>query len=211
MIRLLIADDHAIVRQGLCQLIALTEDIYVAGQATRGAEVLKQIGLHTFDLLLLDLNLQDQNGMELIGEVRQHAPSLPILIYSMHQESHVATSALNAGANGFFTKNSDPALLMTAIRKVASGGHFIDPVLAEKMAFDSAFPKPKPPHMLLSEREQEIFQLLLTGKSVNQIAEQLFISNKTVSTHKINLMLKLGIDNVPDMVRYAAQHGLSKR
>lgn len=209
MIRLLIADDHAIVREGLKQLVALTQDIEVAGESTNGSEVLQQVGSGIFDLLLLDINMPEISGIKLIGLVKAYQPALPIMIYSMHNEVHVAARAFQAGATGYFTKNSDPKMLMAAIRKVSGGGRYIDPVLAEQMAFNSALPQQKLPHTLLSDRELEIFRLLVTGKSVNEIAEQLFISNKTVSTHKANLQEKMGLHNVADLVRYAVQHGLA--
>lgn len=209
MIRLLIADDHAIVREGLKQLIALTPDIEVAGEAASGPEVLEQVRGNIFDLLLLDMNMPESGDIELIGWVKACRPALPILVYTMHNETHVAIGAFKAGASGYFRKNSDPKLLMEAIRRVSGGGQYIDPVIAEQMAFDSAFPQQKLPHTLLSDREFEIFRLLVAGKSVNEIAEQLFISNKTVSTHKASLMAKMNLHTVADMVRYAMQHGLS--
>jgi len=209
MIRLLIADDHEIVREGLKQLIALTLDIKMAGEATNGSEVLQQVRDGIFDLLLLDMNMPGVNGSELIGLVKACRPALPILVYSMHNEAHVACSTFKAGASGYFTKNSDPKMLMEAIRKVSGGGQYIDPAIAEQMAFDSAFPQLKLPHTLLSDREFEIFRLIVAGKSVNEIAEQLFISNKTVSTHKTHLMEKMNLHNVADLVRYAVQHSLA--
>jgi DNA-binding NarL/FixJ family response regulator len=209
MIRLLIADDHAIVREGLKQLVSLTPDIEVAGEAASSSEVMQQVCDGNFDLLLLDMNMPDIGGIELITRVKTYRPSLPILVYTMHNEAHVATSVFKAGASGYFRKNSDPKLLMEAIRRVSGGGQYIDPVIAEQMAFDSAFPQRKLPHTLLSDREFEIFSLLVSGKSVNEIAEQLFISNKTVSTHKANLMEKMNLHTVAEMVRYAMQHGLS--
>lgn len=209
MIRLLIADDHAIVREGLKQLIALTIDIEIAGEATNGEEVLQQVRGSIFDLLLLDMNMPGVSGCELIGLVKACRPALPILVYSMHNETHVASGTFKAGASGYFTKNSNPKMLMEAIRRVSGGGQYIDPAIAEQMAFDSAFPQLKLPHTLLSDREFEIFRLLVAGKSVNEIAEQLFISNKTVSTHKTHLMEKMNLHNVADMVRYAVQHRLA--
>jgi DNA-binding NarL/FixJ family response regulator len=209
MIRMLIADDHAIVREGLKQLIALTPDIEVAGEAADSSEVMRQVLNSIFDLLLIDLNMPEIGGIELIARVKACRPDLPIIVYSMHNEAHVASSAFKAGASGYFRKNSDPKLLMEAIRRVSGGGQYIDPVIAEQMAFDIAFPQRKLPHTLLSDRELEIFHLLVKGMSVNEIAGQLFISNKTVSTHKASLMAKMNLNAVADMVRYAMQHGLS--
>lgn len=209
MIRLLIADDHAIVRGGLKQLVALTQDIEVAGEAAKGSEVLQQVRNGMFDLLLLDMNMPETSGIELIGLVKACQPALPVMIYSMHNETHMAASAFKAGASGYFSKSSDPAMLMPAIRKVSGGGQYIDPAIAEQMAFDSAFPQRKLPHTSLSDREFEIFRLLVAGKSVNEIARQLCICNKTVSTHKTNLMEKMNLCNVADLVRYAMQHRLA--
>jgi DNA-binding NarL/FixJ family response regulator len=208
MIRLLIADDHAIVREGLKQLVALTMDIEVTGEAADGLDVLQQISDGVFDVLLLDIDMPKLSGVELITQVKSLRPTLPIIIYSMHNDVHVASSAFKAGASGYFRKNSDPQMLMDAIRKVAASGQYIDPVIAEQMAFDSAFPQQKFPHILLSGRELEIFHLLVTGKSVTEIGEKLFISSKTVSTHKANLMEKMNLHTVPDLVRYAIKNGL---
>ncbi len=205
MIRLLIADDHAIVREGLKQLIGLSLDIEVAGEATNDAEALKQVRSDAFDLLLLDMNMPGSSGTELIERIKALRPGLPILIFSMHSEAHMAISAIRAGASGYFTKNSDPKLLAAAIRKVSSGGQYIDPAIAEQVAFESAIPRQTLPHTLLSDREFSIFRLLVAGKSVNEIAKQLFISNKTVSTHKANLMEKMDLHTVADLVRYAAK------
>lgn len=209
MIRLLIADDHAIVREGLKQLMALTQDIKVAGEATNGQEVLQQIRDTDFGLLLLDLNMPDIGGIELLGLVKACRPALPILVYSMHNEAHMVTGALNAGSSGYFTKSSDPKMLADAIRKVSGGGKYIAPEMAEQMIFESAFPQRRLPHSVLSDREFEILRLLVAGKSVNEIAEKLFISNKTVSTHKAHLMEKMNLHNVADLVRYAVRNGLT--
>ena len=204
MIHLLIADDHAIVREGLRQLIALTEDIKVTGEATNGQEVLEQVHDTEFDLLLLDLNMPGISGIELIGRVKNCRSALPIFVYSMHNEVQVVTSALNAGCSGYFTKDSDPRMLAAAIRKVSGGGKYIEPELAEQIMFGDP-----PPHTLLSTRELEILRLLVAGKSVNEIAEQLFISNKTVSTHKANLMEKMKFHSIAELVRYALLHEIS--
>lgn len=208
MIRLLIADDHAIVREGLKQLLALAQDIEVAGEAANNSEVLQLIRGSIFDLLLLDMNMPEISGIKLIELVKECRPALPIIIYSMLNDAQVATSAFKAGASGYFTKGSDPKMLIAAIRKVSGGGQYIDPAIAEQMAFDSAFPQRKLSHTSLSERELEVFRLLVAGKSVSEIAKQLFISDKTVSTHKVNLMKKMYLHNVADLVRYAMQHGL---
>jgi DNA-binding NarL/FixJ family response regulator len=207
MIRLLVADDHAIVRGGLKQIFALVPDFQVAAEATQGGEVLEQLRLHAVDLLLLDLNMPGISGAELIVRVKGHWPDLPVLVLSMHNEPLIAVRVLKAGANGFITKDSEPEVLVAAIRKVAAGGKYITPELAEKMVFDAGA-SAAPAHTLLSERELAIFHLLTAGKTVNDIAAQLSVSNKTISTHKARLMEKMNLGSIADLTRYAVEHKL---
>lgn len=209
MIRLLIADDHAIVREGLKKILALNQDIDVAAEAADGAGVLQHLRhAADFNLLLLDMSMPGIDGVSLIGHIKAYHAALPILVFSMHNEPQVAFRAIKAGAAGYIVKDSDPETLLEAIRKVAGGGKYIDPTLAERLAFDAAFPEQLAPHVLLSEREFEVFRLLVAGKRINDIADQLAISNKTVSTHKQHLMEKMKIHNSADLVRYAVQHNL---
>lgn len=208
MIRLLIADDHAIVRGGLKQMLAQVPDFEVVGEATNGGEVLACLRQDPFDLLLLDLNMPGISGADLIARVKAHRTDLPILVLSMHNEPHVAVRALKAGANGYITKDCEPDILLTAIRKVVAHGRYIAPDLAEKMVFDATSMAQRPTHSLLSDRELEIFHLLASGKGVNDIALQLAISNKTVSTHKARLLEKLSLTGMADLMRYAMQHNL---
>lgn len=208
MIRLLIADDHAIVRSGLRQIFALSPDLTVAGEATNGAEVLELVRQDSFDLLLLDLNMEGISGADLITRIKTHRANLPILVLSMHNESQVVARMLKAGASGYITKDCEPEILMTAIRKVAGRGKYIAPALAAQMAFDANSSDQGPPHGLLSDRELEVLRLLISGKSVNEIATQLVISNKTVSTHKARLMEKMQLSSMADLMRYAMEHDL---
>lgn len=208
MIRILIADDHGIVREGLKQLFALGSDIVVAGEAVNGAQVLEVLRAGGIDLLLLDMTMPGISGAELIHRIHGHNLELPILILSMHNEPQVARRALTAGAAGYLTKDSDPKTLMNAIRKVASGGRFIDPAIAERMVFDTGEDGQRAPHELLSEREYCVLRMLVAGKGVNEIADELAISNKTVSTHKARLMQKMNCRSNAELVRYAVAHGL---
>lgn len=208
MIRLVIADDHAIVRGGLRQIFATVPDFEVVGEAVNGAEVLDCVRQQEADLLLMDLNMPGVSGPDLITRIRAHRPQLPILVLSMHNEAQVAARVLKAGANGYITKDSEPDLLLGAMRKVAAGGKYIVPELAERMVFDVSLPDQQAPHSQLSDRELEVLRLLIAGLSINSIAEQLFISNKTVSTHKTRLMEKLNLTSMADLMRYAMQHGL---
>ena len=208
MIKVLIADDHAIVREGLKQLFALDDRIVVAGEAANGAQVLDALREGGVDLILLDMTMPGVSGVSLISRIRAQEGAPPILVLSMHNEVQIARRALNAGATGYLTKDSRPEILLMAIHKVAAGGRMIDPVLAEQMAFELGGSGQRPPHTLLSDREFHILRLLVRGISVNGIAEELAISNKTVSTHKARLMQKMNIDNNAELVRYAVEHGL---
>jgi DNA-binding NarL/FixJ family response regulator len=208
MIRLVIADDHAIVRGGLKQIFALVPDVEVVGEAVNGSGVLDCLRHTPFDLLLLDLNMPGIGGADLIARVKIHQADLPILILSMHNEPQVASRMLKAGASGYITKDCEPDILLAAIHKVAANGRYISPDLAEKMVFDVTFTAQHPLHRLLSDRELEVFRLLTIGKSVNEIATQLAISNKTVSTHKVRLMSKMNLTSMAHLMRYAMQYDI---
>lgn len=209
MIKVLIADDHDIVRGGLKQLFSLTGDIVVAGETTNGMEILEILQrVSNFDLLLLDLTMPGISGINLITRIRDVNKVLPILVLSMHHELQVAKRVLKAGASGFITKGSPQEILVAAIRKVAAGGRFIDPVLAEQMMFEKPAQVGQILHEKLSERELHVLKLIAQGITVNEIAEKLFISNKTVSTHKARLMQKMNFQSNAELVRYAADHGL---
>ncbi len=209
MINLLIADDHAIVREGIHKIIALTLDIRIVAEAVDAPDVMQKLKASAaYDLLLIDLTMPGVSGTDLISQVRSTYPTLPMLVFSMHNEPQVASRAIRAGASGFISKDSDPEVLIEAIRRVAGGGKYIDPVLAEQLAFDALLPEQRAPHSLLSERELEVFGLLVNGKRVNEIADQLHISNKTVSTHKLNLMVKMRLNSIADLVHYAVAHNL---
>lgn len=207
MIHILIADDHAIVRGGLKQIIATTTDIVVAGEAAHGAEVIDKLRVLQVDLLLLDMTMPGISGIGLIRRVRTEQPALPILVLSIHNEAQVVSRALRAGATGYVTKDSDPEILLTAIRKLAAGGRFIDPKLVDAIVFETHAGE-APPHEVLSDREFQVLQMLAAGKSINDIAESFALSAKTISTHKMRLMQKLNLSNNAELIRYAIKHGL---
>jgi len=202
MIRLIIVDDHAIVRHGLKQILALAPDISVVGEAGGGKELQAVLARTACDLVLLDMNMPGLAGVELIEWM--HAP---ILILSMHVEGPIASRALKAGASGYLTKDSEPEILIGAIRKVSGGGKFIDAALVEKLVFDHA-PESSTPHEVLSERELQVFLMLASGRTISEIAGDLFLSIKTVSTHKFRLMRKMNLQTSTDLVRYAIRHRL---
>jgi DNA-binding NarL/FixJ family response regulator len=208
MIRILIGDDHAIVRQGLRQVLALMPELELAGEAKNGWEVIELVRSCAPNLLLLDMNMPGPSGVDLIKRVREEVPRVPILVLSMHGESQIAGRAIKAGAAGYLTKDSEPEILIHAIRQVASGAHYIEPAVAERLLFESS-PKDAAPHTTLSDREYQIFLMLVRGRGVVDIAEALHLSAKTVSTHKARLLKKLGLDNLSDLVRYALKHELA--
>ena len=209
MIRLLIADDHTIMREGLKQLFTLVADVQVVAEAESGTQLIELLRQVEIDLLLLDMNMPGISGEILIARLHTQYPKLPILVLSMHNEIHIAQRALRAGALGYLTKDRDPETLLVAMRRVVSGQRYLDPALAEQIALQSSGLKQQTYVESLSDREFQILRLLAHGMSVNQIAEQLVISNKTVSTHKTRLMEKMGFSSTADIVRFAMTLGIS--
>jgi DNA-binding NarL/FixJ family response regulator len=209
MVKLLIADDHELMREGVKKIIAMTSDIAVEAEAENGEQVQGFLQRNMFDLILLDMHMPGLSGTDLISWIRLRNRELPILVLTMHNEHQVAMRAIRAGATGYLTKDNDPETLLEAIRKVAGGYPFIDPALAEQVIFKRKDFSVQAPHMQLSERELHIFRLLAQGMSLNQIADELDISNKTVSTHKARLMQKMGFENNADLIRYAILHDLA--
>jgi DNA-binding NarL/FixJ family response regulator len=208
MIRIVIADDHTIVREGLKQLLAAAGDINVVGEARNGQDVMQQVRSNDFDILLLDMSMPGKSGTELIKQVKDEKPKLRILVLSMHEEHQYAVRAIRSGASGYLTKDSASTQLVTAIRKVSTGGAFISAEVAEALALSAMRQDEGPPHTTLSDREYQVFQMLASGTSVSEIASRLNLSVKTVSTHKARLLEKLGARNQTDLVHYALKHRL---
>ena len=208
MIRVVIADDHQILREGLRQLLQAAGDLAVVGEAADGHAVLQQVRALDFDVLLLDMSMPGKSGVELIRQVKAEKPRLRILVLSMHEEHQYAVRAIRSGASGYLTKESATSQLVAAIRKVAGGGAFISAEVAERLAQDAMPHAEGPRHVALSDREYQVFRLLVSGRSVGDIAADLHLSAKTVSTHKARLMEKLGVDNNADLVHYAVRHRL---
>ena len=209
MIRVVIADDHQILRQGLAQLLQAAGDIDVVGEAADGHRALDHVRAKDFDVLLLDMSMPGKSGVELIRQVKAEKPRLRILVLSMHEEHQYAVRAIRAGASGYLTKESAAGELVAAIRKVAGGGAVISAEVAERLAQDAMPHAEGPPHRTLSDREYEVFRLLVAGKTVTEIAAALHLSAKTISTHKARLMEKLGVDNNAELIHYALKHRLS--
>jgi DNA-binding NarL/FixJ family response regulator len=212
-LEVLVADDHAIIRDGLKKILADTHDLVVAGEAANGIAVMEKVRARDWNLLVLDISMPGRNGLDLIKLVKAERPRLPILIFSMHHEEQYAVRAIRAGASGYLSKEGDTDLLLPAMRKVASGGIFISPKVAELLASDIA-PQgqgDKPLHTLLTDREFDVFSRIVRGFGLTAIAEELSLSVKTVSTHKTHILAKMNMSTQVDMVRYAIEHGLADR
>ena len=209
MIRIVMADDHAIVREGLKRIVSELPDIQLVGEAADGTQVLKCVRELEFDLLVLDLSMPGRSGMELIRQIRSEKPRLRMLVLSMHQEQQYAVRAIRSGANGYLNKESATDQLAQAIRKIAGGGAYVTPEVAEQLAMSAMPDALTLPHQSLSDREFDVFRQLVAGVSVTDIATALNLSVKTISTHKSNLMQKMGLNNPSELVRYALQHGLA--
>jgi len=205
MIRVAIAEDHIIVRDGLRQILLLYDDIEIICEAGTGADLVKGLRRCPADLVLMDMSMPD-GGLALIAAIRGIKPTIPILILSMHNEPGVVRSALEAGGNGYVTKTCDAETLIFAVRRVSRGERFLDPSLTKAILLDGQRPRLAD---RLSARELEVLTLLARGQSLTQIALSLEISIKTVSTHKTNLMEKLGLQNNVDLTRFAIQNGVS--
>ncbi|MFZ6844795.1 response regulator [Undibacterium sp. RuTC16W] len=208
MIRILIADDHTIMREGLKRILDGIEDIQVVAEAVDGFDTLEKARLGNFDVLLMDLSMPGRSGVDLIRQIKDEMPKLPILILTMHEEEQYAVRAIRAGARGYLTKESAGTQLVTALRKVASGRPYISMEVAEQLAM-SAMPADNGlPHTQLSDREFEVFNHLVKGRSITEIGDLLHLSVKTVSTHKTRILQKMGMNNMSDLVQYAISHHL---
>lgn len=208
MISLLLADDHTLLREGLKRLLHQTSDILVEGEAGNGQEALALLARRHWNALVLDMSMPGRDGIDLIRQIKAEYPSVPILVLTMHGEQQYVTRAIKAGASGYLTKDGAAEELVQAVRKVAMGGRFLSQALAESIAFDGHGDGGDSPHLLLSDREFTVFQLLAEGQNNAEIAQRLFISVKTVSTYKTRLFLKMHVRNQSDLVRYAISHHL---
>ena len=208
MIALLLADDHTLVREGLKGLLHQTGDIVVEGEAGNGQEALALLAQRHWDALVLDMSMPGRDGIDLIRQIKTEYPKVPILILTMHGEQQYVARAIKAGASGYLTKDSAAEELVQAVRKVAMGGRFLSQALAESVAFERHGNHNEFPHLLLSDREFTVFQLLAAGLNNSEIARRLFISVKTVSTYKTRLFFKIHMRSQADLVRYAIKHHL---
>ena len=208
MIRALIADDHAVVRQGLIQILGNIPEITVAGEAINGQEVLDKVRAEAWDVVILDISMPDRSGLDILKQLKAERPKLPVLVLSMHSEDQYAVRALKAGASGYLTKDSAPDELVKAIRKVVSGGRYVGSCLAERLAFEIGADFSKLPHETLSDREFQVLRLIASGKSVTEIAAELSLSSKTVSTYRVRLLQKMNLKTNAELMHYAMQNHL---
>ncbi|MGV8892312.1 MAG: response regulator [Burkholderiaceae bacterium] len=208
MIRLVIADDHTIMREGLKRILDGAENIEVVGEAVNGFEVLAKVREGGFDVLLLDLSMPGRSGVELIRQIKSEAPKLPILVLTMHEEDQYAVRTIRAGARGYLTKESAGTQLLSAIEKVAAGRPYISAEVAEQLALEIMEPHDILPHDRLSNREFEVFNLLVHGKSITEIANFLHLSVKTISTHKTHVQEKMHMNSLAQLVQYAVAQNI---
>jgi DNA-binding NarL/FixJ family response regulator len=208
VITVMLADDHTLLREGLRRLLEQAGDISVQGEAANGAEALKLLEQRAWDLLVLDMSMPGRNGVDLIRQIKSGHPDVPILVLTMHGEQQYAIQAIKAGASGFLTKDIAAEELVQAVRKVAGGGRYLSPSLAESIAFDRQDNTGALPHLLLSDRELSVFRHLASGLNNSDIARRLFLSVKTVSTYKSRILVKMNLRNQTDLVRYAIRHQL---
>lgn len=208
MIKILIADDHTIFREGLKHILAEYPDVTVADEASNGREVLDKIWNNDYDMVLLDISMPGMTGLEALKQLKNEKPKLPVLVLSMHPEEQYAVRALRAGASGYLTKESAPDELMTAIRKISQGRKYITSSLAERLAFEVEADSEKPLHDILSDREYQVLRMIAEGKTVKHIAEELSLSMKTVSTYRTRIMGKMKMTTNAELMHYAMKHHL---
>ena len=210
MIRILIADDHAVVRQGLRHILAAESDIEVAGEVSTAQDLLEELTRKkTWDVLILDISMPGKSGLEILKELKQRWPTLPVLIYTMHAEEHFGLRAMRAGAAGYLTKDRPPSELVKAIRKVVTSGKYVSPSLAGQLESLPVTEAEQLLHQTLSDREFQVLGLLASGKTVTEVAEKLGLSVKTVSTYRARILQKLGFKNTAELIQYAIRHEIS--
>jgi two-component system, NarL family, invasion response regulator UvrY len=208
MMRLLIADDHAVVREGVKRILTTMNDCLVVGEASNGQELIAKATVETWDVVLLDISMPGRNGLDVLRQLKSTCPLLPVLVFSMHPEQQYAMRAFKAGAAGYLTKESIPEELVTAIRKVVQGGRYVSPAMAEYLVDEVARPSDAPAHSILSDRELQVLCLLASGKTVTQIAAELSLSVKTVSTHRSRMLEKMHMKTNAELIHYAIRHRL---
>jgi two-component system, NarL family, invasion response regulator UvrY len=208
MIKILIADDHSVVRAGLKQILSGVPDMTIADEASNAKETLDKIKKNSYSVVVLDIAMPGKSGLDILKEIKSEWPDLPVLILSMYPEDQYAIRVLKSGASGYMTKERSPEELVTAVRTVASGRKYISPSLAEKMASYLDVDGKKEPHEMLSDREYQVLCMIATGKTVSEIADKLSLSVKTVSTYRSRILEKMKLKNSAELTTYAVQNHL---
>ena len=208
MLKVLLCDDHPILREGLKKILLQQADIKVVEEAGSGADLLSLSAASRFDVIILDITLPDMNGLDVLKTLKEAGPRPAVLVLSMHPEEQYATRALKAGAAGYLQKESAPGELMTAVRKIVRGGRYVTPTLAEKLASELVGAGEGEPHELLSDREYQVLTLIASGKGIKEIAAELGLSAPTIATYRSRVMTKLALSSTVDLVRYALEHKL---
>jgi two-component system, NarL family, invasion response regulator UvrY len=208
MIKILIADDHAIVREGLKQILSESPDLVVVAEASTGQEVLEKIGKNDLDLVVLDIAMPGRGGLDILKEIKTQRPRLYVLMLSMYPEEQYAVRVLKSGASGYLTKESAPAELVRAIRQISQGKKYISPSLAEKLAIDLEISPDRPPHETLSDREYQVMCMIASGKTLREIADGLSLSIKTISTYRSRILEKMNMKTNAELTHYAIKNKL---
>ena len=208
MIKILIADDHAIVREGLKQIISETPDMAVVAEASNGEDVLEKVSANKYDVILLDISMPGRSGLDILRQLKIEKPKLPIMMLSVHPEEQYAVRALRAGASGYLTKESAPDELIAAMRKISQGRKYVSSSLAEKLAYELGIDVKKLRHEVLSDREFQVMCMFASGKTVKEIAAELSISIPTIRTYRIRILEKMKMKNIAEIIHYAVKQGL---
>ena len=208
MIKVVVVDDHAVVREGIKRIVSESGGMTVSGEASDGHEAIRVIKNQPCDVVLLDITMPNKSGLDVLKELHAASPRLPVLVLSMHPEDQYAVRVLRAGASGYVTKDSAPAKLVQAIRKVVRGGKYVSPSLAEKLVYDLGTDTARSAYEILSDREYQVLCMIASGKTVTDVAEELALSVKTISTYRVRLLEKLNMKNNAELTRYAIKEGL---
>jgi two-component system invasion response regulator UvrY len=208
VLRILITDDHAVVRRGLKQILEEEFNKVVFGEAQNTREMLEHLQKEHWDVLILDITLPGRSGLELLGELKLTHPNLPVLVLSMHPEDQYGIRVLKSGASGYMTKESAPDEIVVAIRKILRGGKYVSPALAERLVSNLEVDREKPLHEALSDREYEVMVMICAGKILKEIAQKLDLSIKTVSTYRSRILKKMKMENNAELIRYAIKNQL---
>lgn len=207
-IKILVADDHAIVRKGLIQIISEVPGMHVVDEASNGIEAMQKLLEKDYDIVLLDISMPGRSGLDILRAIKNKKPKIPVLVLSVHPEEQYAIRAIKAGASGYLTKDSAPAELIAAIKKISKGGKYVTTSLAEKLLYELEPSDEKPGHEILSDREYQVMCMFALGKTLKEISKELSLSIQTISTYRMRILEKMKMNTLAEVIRYAIKHGL---